>query len=299
MGGGQSSRTWLRCFSSEVQIQNVDKNIRIHSVDSGTVRPLVLMFSWLLAKGKHLQKYRDMYLNEGFDVETIQVHTNQLLLPRTTQSMMENVLDMLAADQSNRPLLVHGFSVGGYAFGELLLKLIQNPEKYATIKARFQGLIFDSPVDINGIPLGVSRAATQNRIYRKLIHSMLDLYLKLPNTKHYMRSSEVFKQNAFDIPSLLLYSLSDPVVEPEKIESIASQWREKGVIAHTKFWNEAQHVSLFMKYPDEYTNAVVSFIRQCGLGKTSEGTQKKAIFVEKRETQDDIHDDQKQKSRVG
>ena len=230
---------------------------------------------------------------------SFQVDVNQLLLPRQTQSMMENVLDTLAADRSNRPLMVHGFSVGGYVFGELLVKLLQNPEKYTTIPSRFQGLIFDSPVDMNGIPIGVSRAATQNRIYQKIIHSALDLYLKLPNTKHYMRSAEVFKQNVFEIPSLLFYSMSDPVVEPEKIEAIASQWRENGVITHTKFWNEAPHVSIFMKYPDEYTKAVVSFIRQCGLGISSKESQKKEFIDEKDEIRDDKREHQKQKSRVG
>ena len=214
---------------------------------------------------------------------------------------MENVLDTLAADKSNRPLLVHGFSVGGYVFGELLVKLLQNPEKYTTIPSRFQGLIFDSPVDMNGIPIGVSRAATENPIYRQLIHSALDMYLKFPNTKHYMRSADVFKRNVFEIPSLLMYSRSDPVVEPEKIETIASQWREKGVICHTKFWNEAPHVSIFMKYPDEYTKAVVSFIRQCGLGKSVEENHKQEGHLEKKDVvrRNDIRENQKEKVRVG
>ena len=131
------------------------------------------------------------------------------LFPRRAQSMIENVLDTLAADQSNRPLLVHTFSSGVYVFGELLVKLLQNPEKYSTIPPRFHGLIIESLVDIEGFSVGVSRAVTQNQICRQIIRSATDLYLKLhvPNTKHYMRAGEVFKQNAYHIPSLMLYSL--------------------------------------------------------------------------------------------
>ena len=126
------------------------------------------------------------------------------LFPRRAQSMMENVLDTLAADQSNRPLLVHTFSSGVYVFGELLVKLLQNQEKYSTIPPRLHGLIIESLVDIEGFSIGVSRAVTQNQICRRIIRSATDLYLKLPNTKHYMRAGEVFKQNAYHIPSLMM-----------------------------------------------------------------------------------------------
>lgn len=293
---GLYSRAWDRCLSSQIQTQQVDKNIRLHRMDSTTVRPLVLLFSWLLAKGKHLEKYREMYMNEGFDVKTIQVHVKQLLLPRETQTMTEKILDLLAADQSDRPLMVHGFSVGGYVFGEFLLKLVQNPEKYASIPPRLQGFIFDSIVDMNGIPIGVSRAATQNRAYQKLIHSVLDLYLKTPSVKHYNLSSATFKNNTFDIPALLMYSNSDPVVEPGKIEELVSSWRERGVNAHTKFWNDAPHVSLFMKHPEEYTQSVVDFIRQCGFQRNEEKSAG-TIMVDNQEQQQ--HDREKMESRAG
>ena len=70
----QAVKTWIRCFSTQTRTDEIDKNIRTYSKESDSVRPLVLLFSWLLAKGKHLQKYREMYLDEGFDVKTIQVY---------------------------------------------------------------------------------------------------------------------------------------------------------------------------------------------------------------------------------
>ena len=97
----------------------------------------------------------------------------------------------------------------------------------------------------------------------------------------------------------MLYSLNDPIIQPENIEAIASKWREKGSIAHTQFWNEAPHVQIFTKYPDEYTKAVLSFIRQCGLGKPSKDFQKKEFLDEKVKILDDFRGHQKQQLRVG
>ena len=213
--------------------------------------------------------------------------------------MIGNVLDTLAADQSNRPLLLHAFSSGVYYVGELLVKLLQNPDKYSTIPPRLNGLIVDSLVDMNGFSMGVSRAVTQNKIGQQIVRSASDMYLKLPNTKHYRRAGVAFKQNAFNVPSLMLYSLNDPFIEPDHIEAISLKWRENGMIANTKFWNEAQHVKIYTRYPDEYTKSIVSFIRECGLENVSEMSQKKGFVDEKAEIRNNIFDNEQQRVVVG
>ena len=213
--------------------------------------------------------------------------------------MMGNFLDTLAADQSNRPLLLHAFSSGVYYVGELLVKLLQNPDKYSKIPSRLNGLIVDSLVDMNGFSMGVSRAVTQNKIGQQIVRSATDMYLKLPNTKHYMRAGVAFKQNAFNVPSLMLYSLNDRFIEPDHIEAISLKWRENGMIAHTKFWNEVQHVKIYTQYPDEYTKSIVSFIRECGLENVSERSKSNGLVDKKTEIRNDIFDNQQQRVVVG
>lgn len=44
-------------------------------------RPLVVILSWLNAKQKHLAKYANLYIDQGFDVLVAQITPWQLLWP--------------------------------------------------------------------------------------------------------------------------------------------------------------------------------------------------------------------------
>lgn len=43
--------------------------------------PLLVMLSWLLSKRKHLMKFANLYMEQGFDVVTVSVHPWQLMWP--------------------------------------------------------------------------------------------------------------------------------------------------------------------------------------------------------------------------
>ena len=188
-------------------------------------------------------------------------------MPQRAQSVMRNVCDLLM--QSEKQLvLVHAFSVGAYLFGEVLVQMLKHPEVYGNIANRLCGQILDSPVDYYGIPKGFSKAMSENSHLRAGIKSFLEWYLKSLSsvvTKHYIRSSNVFLANDLKLPSRFLYSLSDPVCESDKIEEQAEKWRRKGIDADTKFWDNAHHVSMFMKYPDDYERTVAQFIMKSGV----------------------------------
>lgn len=70
---------WLRHSSSaptlKTERKDINKNVKIYQQVSGRgeSRPMVLLFGWLLAKPKHLKKFTDFYLEQGFDVLSIQV----------------------------------------------------------------------------------------------------------------------------------------------------------------------------------------------------------------------------------
>lgn len=44
-------------------------------------KPLVILLSWMLAKGKHIYKFADYYVDHGFDVLRISITPWQLLWP--------------------------------------------------------------------------------------------------------------------------------------------------------------------------------------------------------------------------
>ena len=181
---------------------------------------------------------------------------------------MSNVLDLIhEGHRQHQPIITHGFSVGGYLYGEVLNCLLQEAEKYGDFDKRVYGQIFDSPVDFYGIPNGVARAVTKDRKKAERIESALEWYMqKFENiTRDYIRSSQTFQANILKTRSLFLYSLSDPVCSADQIEKIARNWRTAGIEAETVFWKHAPHVTSFKMYPQEYKYYVKEFLWKTGI----------------------------------
>ena len=44
-------------------------------------RPLLLLFAWMLSEQPHIEKYREFWINRGFDILTVQTSPTALLLP--------------------------------------------------------------------------------------------------------------------------------------------------------------------------------------------------------------------------
>lgn len=45
-------------------------------------KPLVVLLSWLMSKEKHLKKYAQLYIDQGFDVLTVSVTPWQVIWPK-------------------------------------------------------------------------------------------------------------------------------------------------------------------------------------------------------------------------
>ncbi|WAR02360.1 TMM53-like protein [Mya arenaria] len=251
--------------------RHISNNLSIthhHHDDTSGPRPLILLFGWLFAKPAHLKKYSDFYAEHGFDVLTAKLTLAQLLRPKKVQRVMTHLLDLChEGPRQEQPLLCHALSVGGYMYGELLTSLARDMEKYPGFDRRLFGKILDSPVDYYGIPKGVARAMTDDRERSQRIENSLHWYLDKfrPITHQYIRASDKFHANEMKTPSLILYSLSDPVCNPDHLERLAKTWRQKGIEAETAFWERAPHVASFKMYPDEYKSQVIDFIWRTGI----------------------------------
>ena len=241
-------------------------------------RPLVLVYGWLAAKAKHMHKYGDFYVGKGFDVLHIKVKPNQILWPTLAQGVVSQLLDFVKTPEHiHKPILVHGFSVGGYLYGETLVKVINDPE-YQDVGKRIQGQIFDSPVDFEGVPRGTGMALSNVPVVQKSIKLSLEMFLamfKNQTQKHYHKSSAAFHNNELQIPSLMLHSKSDRVGIVGPILTVCNGWEKSGVQVYRKCWDDSKHVSHFAKYPVEYISELNKFITVLGLE-----TQQKTEFVD-------------------
>lgn len=93
-----------------------------------------------MAKGKHIQKFADIYLNHGFDVLSVKLKPWQLIWPlKGSQPVARDLLKTLYEKHSNRPVVIHGFSVGGYLWGEVQVKMTQDEEKYKPLINNISG----------------------------------------------------------------------------------------------------------------------------------------------------------------
>ncbi len=188
-------------------------------------RPLVLLYGWLSAKDKQIDKYGDFYLKKGFDVLNITVTPSQLVRPTLAQGVIKDVVDFTKATEHwQQPLLIHGFSIGGCLFGETVVQIGEMETIKDHYQRRIQGAIIDSFVDFHGIPYGVSQVVTDVPALQKSVEASLKLYLTIfqSTTKKHQRSSETFQANEFRVPTLFLYSRNCKFGPAERIEEVST-----------------------------------------------------------------------------
>lgn len=85
------------------------------------------------------------------------------------------MLTFLKQNESYQQILLHGFSVGGYMWGEALDLMESNKDKYNGIADRIVGQVWDSIADVNEIPVGFPYAVFPKNM---MMQSVLRKYLE-------------------------------------------------------------------------------------------------------------------------
>uniref|UniRef100_A0A672MD48 Si:dkey-5i3.5 n=1 Tax=Sinocyclocheilus grahami TaxID=75366 RepID=A0A672MD48_SINGR len=110
-------------------------------------KPILLMLPWLGSRPQAIAKYCDIYFRTGFDVLIVESAVSQFLWPRWGLEYGGHVLELLESECfSQRPLLVHAFSIGGYTFGQVLVHVAKDTQRYQGLTNRIRGHIYDSLV---------------------------------------------------------------------------------------------------------------------------------------------------------
>lgn len=141
--------------------------------------------------------------------------------------------------------------------------------KYGSVKNRIIGQVFDSPVDFDGIPTGVSNAATTNPFVRSAMKLAISLYLNATSKytqKVFMARSRLLHNTPVRCPSLFFYSCDDYIADINNIQLLENKWRTKhGMHVVSKCWDSSPHVSHFYVHQDEYIATLKSFLRDIKL----------------------------------
>lgn len=269
--------------SRDLTIQEISRSLQLYSKDRNPIekdpktlrvgnlsKPTVLIFAWLNAKQKHLAKYAKLYTEQGYDVVVTQLTPWQLLWPvKGSQLVAADIVKFLKNNEFKNGLIFHGFSVGGYLWGECLVHIARDLQNYQVVLDRVKGQIWDSAADITEIPEGVPRAlfprnpTLQNALRQYMIYHMKAFHE--PATSHYIRSSQMFHTNLLRCPALFLCSKTDPVGTELANGRVRDNWEINGVKCTFKCWDRSPHVGHFQKHPEEYVELVFNHVRQLEL----------------------------------
>ncbi|GLV35265.1 lethal (2) k09913 [Carabus blaptoides fortunei] len=269
---------WTRQLSS----QQITKNVYLVSnekkkfdrenftISTNTEKPLVVLLTWLLAKQKHINKFNNIYLEQGFDVLNVSVSPWQILWPvKGTQLVANDVLRFLDKNHNYSPLLLHGFSVGGYVWGEALVHIAQEQVRYKHVVDRICGQIWDSAADITEIPVGMPKAVfPKNAMMQAALKQYILYHMKTFHkvaTCHYIRSSQMFYTTVVKAPTLFFLSKSDPVGSYTSNMRVRESYESMNMKVYWKCWEKSPHVSHFYFHPEEYLTEMYNFLEKLEL----------------------------------
>ncbi|KAH8285316.1 hypothetical protein KR054_007556 [Drosophila jambulina] len=267
-----------------ISSQDITKNMTLYTnskthveVDPKTLafkkptgNPLVLMMAWLMAKQKHLKKYAQIYTDMGFDVMVVHITPWQLLWPvKGTQVVAAETLRFLENNKSYEPIVMHGFSVGAYQLGEIMLQMSRDMDRYGSILDRFVCQVWDSAADITEIPVGVPKSIfPKNERMQSALRNYTLYHLKTFHnqaTIHYMRSSQMFHSTLLKAPALFFVSDNDPIGPPSSNQAVRDNWERADIKCTFKRWERSQHAAHYIKHRDEYLETLFNHLDVCGV----------------------------------
>ncbi|XP_019766152.1 transmembrane protein 53 isoform X2 [Dendroctonus ponderosae] len=248
-------------------LSNEKKNTAINDfkLEEPQDNPLVVLIAWMMAKKKHTQKYADIWLQKGFDVLCVTVNPWQFLWPVTgTQVVAADILKFLEQNKSYSQMMLHGFSVGGYLWGEVMVQMAHEKERYQQVLDRFAGQVWDSAADVTEIHKGVPPAVfPRNKVMANALSKYIIYHMKTFDkvaTRHYVRSSQMFHTNMVRAPALFLLSKTDPIGAERSNQRVRENWESMGMKVDWKVFEKSPHVGHFRKYPKEYVAQIYGFL---------------------------------------
>ncbi|XP_072034355.1 transmembrane protein 53-A-like [Amphiura filiformis] len=227
-----------------------------------SLRPVVVMFSWLMAQPRHVNKYVDIYTSRGYDVLVIKPKPIHLMWPANARLLAREVLDYLCTD--TRPIVIHAFSVSAHVYAEMLQIMNEEPTIYKPIKDRVLGQVFDScALSEDGLD-GIYDAATANSFTSFFLKRLIETYFWF--TRKYtldtiLKINQLLTKNPVKSPALVVFSKDDPIGTAKDNEALVAHWRDTlGKDVHVTCWKSSSHVAHLQKHHDEYVQAIQSFL---------------------------------------
>jgi hypothetical protein len=159
---------------------------------------------------------------------------------------------------------VHAFSIGAYIYTLVMLELAKNKTKYKNIQPKIQSQVFDSIV-LGGFHAMIeAMVARKNPLLKVAISASFNSYLKVtkPYTEDFFVSAvDHFTSLPIRVPTLLFYSLNDPMSKAEAIQEMVLRWQNRlGLDVFVKCWEVSLHAGHLRAHPEDYKEAIQAFL---------------------------------------
>ncbi|XP_006633275.1 transmembrane protein 53-A [Lepisosteus oculatus] len=260
-------------ISTGITAQRISKLITFYKNESKVAsslsqaghKPVMLLLPWLGSRPQAVAKYCEIYFRTGLDVLVVESDVTQFLWPRRGLDHGAKVLELLQTDTFNsRPLLVHGFSIGGYTFAQIMVHVTRNAQQHQSLTNRIRGQIFDSLVvgSVEHMASGVGRSMFPR--FEGLVQKVSLLYFSLfkkYTVDYYNRAIDVFWNNPVRAPALFFYCDNDPLSDCEEVERVTRHWEKLGIPVRTMRWKESVHAGHLKQHPQDYLMALDSFLQ--------------------------------------
>ncbi|KAM9376077.1 transmembrane protein 53 [Pholidichthys leucotaenia] len=226
--------------------------------------PMMVMLPWLGSHPKAVAKYCEIYFHIGFDVLVMESKIKDFLWPRWGLERDKCLLELLESEPFvSRPLLVHAFSIGRYSFGQMLVHISMNTQKYESPTKRIEGQIYDSLVAGSMTHMATGLGKTVLPRSESLVRRVSLLYFKMFKeqiTEHLEKAIDVFWNIPATTPALLFYCNNDPLCDAKTVEQLAAYWRSRGMKVTEKRWEESIHAGHLKRHPEEYLSTLHTFL---------------------------------------
>jgi alpha/beta superfamily hydrolase len=233
-----------------------------------TGKKLAVILPWAQSKSPHIAKYSSIYTRNGFDVLVVSNRSKNIIVPKRTQEIAGNVIKFLENNESYSEVLVHGFSAGGYVWGECLVKLHES-EKSGSTANRIKGQVWDSIASVDHVSVGISNSFfRQNKFMETLLRKSIEFILAAffeTITKYYYRSSTYFLKSPVRAPVLIFASKIDQIGTASFAKEMAECFESNNIKATLKVFPDSKHVQHYQQHKEEYEIALLDHMKKCSL----------------------------------
>ncbi|CRK87336.1 CLUMA_CG001138, isoform A [Clunio marinus] len=248
------------CTDKPRNIEIDKKSLRFKQKRENT-KPLVLMISWFYGQKHQINKYSQIYTDQGMDVLVGRISLVQFLFNiKSVERSGQNIVNVLHNNEHDyKEIFIHTFSAGGGMYGLCQKMMKKNLPKYGNIPNRVIGQIWDSVaaprMTIVAIPFALY---PNNTFMRSIVTALLWCHLKIYRAlqPHYNELWENFCDNLAKTPTLIFASKIDPIGTIKCAEEVIGRWRANGVDVTYKCFEDSPHIKHMQKYPEEYMKYV-------------------------------------------